>query len=233
MQEGSTWESIMMARNKILVFGGGSKFGLEVSKEFYNLNYEVSIVTSSKISNDAFKIHNVDWSTLDIVSTEKLCKSLENFDILIFNQNYSKINNLENISIEKLHMWKNLKEWQQGQYVNCHLPLQVSNSLFIKNKINKKTKVVWMLSGCIKDDSFSSLEYKMQKYINHEMVRYIDNLHILTCIGFNPGKLNRNNYQIKAHKLAHFLETKEINLGSNFFAFDKNYEVVQKQNYFL
>lgn len=219
----------MLERKKILIFGGGSKFGLELSKEFFKLNHEVSIITSSNTPNHDVKIYNVDWLNLDIPSVEKLCKNLDKFDILIFNQNYSKINNLENISIEKLDMWKKLKNWQQGQYINCHLPLQVCNSLFVKNKINKKTKVLWMLSECIKENSLSSLEYKTQKYINHEIVRYIDNLNILKCIGFNPGRLDEKNYQIKASKLSQFLITVAPNCGENFYAFNKDHEIIQKK----
>lgn len=219
----------MSERKKILIFGGGSKFGLELSKEFLQLNHDVSIITSSNITNYDFRIYNVDWLHLDIPSVEKLCKKLDNFDILIFNQNYSKINELENISIEKLYMWAKLKKWQQGQYINCHLPLQVCNSLFVKNKINKKTKVLWMLSGCIKNNTFSSLEYKTQKHINYEIVRYVDNLNILKCIGFNPGELNQKNYQIKASKLSQFLTTLECNRGENFYAFNEDYKIIPKK----
>ena len=104
----------MSERKKILIFGGGSKFGLELSKEFFKLNHDVSIITSSNITNYDVRIYNVDWLHLDIPSVEKLCKNLDNFDILIFNQNYSKINELENISIEKLYMWGKLKKWQQN-----------------------------------------------------------------------------------------------------------------------
>jgi len=223
----------MSERKKILIFGGGSKFGLELSKEFFKLNHDVTIITSSNITDYNVSIYNVDWLDLDIPSVEKLCKNLDNFDILIFNQNYSKINELENISIEKLNMWKKLKQWKQGQYINCHLPLQVCNSLFVKNKINKKTKVLWMLSGCITNNTFTNLEYKTQKYINYEIVRYIDNLNIFKCMGFNPGELHEKNYQIKASNLAQFLITVECNRSENFYGFDEDYKIIPKKIYFL
>lgn len=232
MQERTT-HIAMQEKKKILIFGGGSKFGLELAKSFASLNHEVSIVTSAGSSETNFKTHVVDWSKLDITRVEKLCTSFAEFDIVIFNQNYSTINNLEDISIPKLEMWKKLKQWQQGLYINCHLPLQICNSLYVNNKINDKTKVLWILSGCISNDSFTTLEYQTQKYINHESVRYMKRLDMVKCIGLNPGKLDENNYAIKANKLSKFLETVENNNTGTFYAFDKNNEITQKQNYFL
>ena len=58
-------------------------------------------------------------------------------------------------------------------------------------------------------------------------------LDMVKCIGLNPGKLDENNYAIKANKLSNFLETVEPNNTGSFYAFDKNNEIIQKQNYFL
>lgn len=219
---------------KTLIFGGGSKFGLELSNELHKLNHEIEIVTSSDILQSNFKIHKIDWSTLNIAGVEKLCKDLSNFNFLIFNQNYSKIDKLEDITVEKLKMWSVIQKWQQGQYINCQLPLQVCNSLLKKNKINNETKVVWILSNCININNFhSSLEYKTQKYINHEMVAYINNLNILKCVGLDPGSLDKNNYQIKARNFSCFLEKGFIDSKNPYYSFNDDNMVITKQKYFL
>jgi hypothetical protein len=219
-----------MFKKTSLIFGGGSKFGLHLSKELHKLLYNVEIVTSSSVVAEKIKTHKIDWLTCEITKTEKLCNSLSNVDILIFNQNFSKISNLENIDIQKLEMWKKIKIWQQSQFINCQLPLQVCNSLLKKNKISKNTIVVWMLSGCIKDTNFHNLEYKLQKYINNEVVNYVNNLGFFKCIGFFPGKLTENNYQIKAHNFCNFLKNNPLNSKNVYYSFNNENIVVDRKN---
>jgi len=219
--------------NKILIFGGGSKFGLELSKSFRDLDCQIEIVTSADIQHKDFKTHRVDWLTLDSATTEKLCKEFSNIDIVIFNQNYSQINGLENIALGKIQMMKNMKHWNQGQFVNCELPLQVCNSLYLKKRFNKNAKAVWLLSDAINTSSNVSLEYKIQKYINHEMVDYINKLNILKCIGFNPGALKESNSTTKAKILSNFLVDRSSDLKESYYSFDENNMVIGKLKNFL
>jgi len=219
-----------MFKKNSLIFGGGSKFGLHLAKELHTLLYNVEIVTSSDFVDKDFKTHKIDWLTCEILKTKKLCNSLSNVDILIFNQNFSKIFNLENISVEELQMWKKIKIWQQSQFINCQLPLQVCNSLLKKNKINKNTIVIWMLSDCIKNTKFHNLEYKLQKYTNNEVVNYVNNLGFFKCIGFNPGKLNNDNYQIKARSFCNFLKNDALTSKNVYYSFNDKNIVINEKN---
>lgn len=218
-----------MYKKNSLIFGGGSKFGLHLSKELHKLSYHVEIVTSSSIVDQKFKTNKIDWLNYEITKTEKLCHNFPNVDILIFNQNFSKISHLENIDIEKLEMWKKIKLWQQSQFINCQLPLQVCNSLLKKNKVSKNTTVVWMLSDCIKDLKCSNLEYKLQKYINNEIVNYVNNLKFFKCVGLDPGKLTENNYQIKAHNFCNFLKNGQFDSKNIYYTFDNNNLVINRK----
>ena len=217
--------------DKILIFGGGSKFGLQLSNEMKNLECDVEIITSTDVQDNSFKVHKVDWLTLDRSSTEKLCKEFTDVDTIIFNQNYSEINGLENVSSNKLEMMNNMKKWNQGIFINCELPLQVCNSLYLRKCFTNKPKVIWMLSDAINDSKFPNLEYKIQKYINHEMVDYINNLNIIKCIGFNPGTMDDENYYAKAHSLADVL-TRDP-LKDTYYSFDDDLMVIGKEKYFL
>lgn len=215
--------------HKILIFGGGSKFGLHLSNEFSNLKCEVEIVTSSTLENLPFKQYKIDWLTLDRTTIQKLCKQFQDIDVIIFNQNYSQINELENISVSQLDMMGNLKKLAQGHFVNCELALQVCNSLYVNKKFKKNAKAVWMLSESIDSSSYVSLEYKLQKYTNYQFVNYINNSKILNCLGIYPGKIQENDYAIKAKNLANFLTNKISDTTEPYYTFDDRHMVMVKK----
>jgi len=215
----------------VLIFGGGSKFGIALSKAFADLDSKIQIVTSTDVKHKNFEVHKVDWLNLDSAKTEKLSKEFSNVDIVIFNQNYSQINGLENIALDKIQMMKNMKHWKQGQFVNCELPLQVCNSLYLKKRFNTNAKAVWLLSDAINISGNVSLEYKIQKYVNHEMVNYINKLNILKCIGFNPGALDESNASQKAKTLSNFLVKQTSDLTENYYEFDNDMVITKGKNF--
>lgn len=213
-----------MNSKNCLIFGCGSKFGSAVAGALLDRDCLVWGVSGSTVeSTDKFHILQVDWNSCFIDTIEKFLKSLPQLDFILFNQNFSQLNN-ESYHLGQLktiEVWQHSKKWHQAHYVNSILPFHVLHSLTIAGKIHSQTVSAWMLSKSILGkDTNSPLDYRAQKYLNCETIRYLSNKNNLGFyIGIDPGKLTVADYPAKANSLVDFCLGTGLNNNSIYYTF--------------
>ena len=211
-----------------LIFGGGSKFGLDLSHQLVDQSYTVYSVSSTPTSR--LQTLLIDWKKCDLNSVDKLLECVPTVDLLIFNQNFSETTNNIDFTESRTKTWIEIQKWKQAHYVNSLLPYQVLNNLVISSKFNNTSTAVWILSMAINKTTIdSSLGYKAQKYLNKEMVRHASNdKNPGHYIGFDPGRLTSENRVQKATTLTNFLKNNDFE--SLYYKFDDKFQNVIVHN---
>ena len=139
--------------SNVLIVGGGSKLGLELTKYYLNQGCTVDVITGSDINLLQQEYTNLNYITVNwrliqhspLSIVRKLGSfSSETYDIIIFNQNNKDTNisfNLNNGSLSA--------EFLKNLNTNVLLPDFIIRELYSSGKIQTDTKVVTMISHII------------------------------------------------------------------------------------
>jgi hypothetical protein len=202
----------------VLIVGGGSKVGLETTRNFLQREYTVNLISSKLLEPDNnLNQLQVDWNTLKISDLELFLKKLPMQQILLFNQNASALSDkCYNIkSFDKLDLWRQEKHWSQAYFVSCILPFHIIHSL--GKNCNEATKIGWMLSSLIlKHDSkqIQFSDYIGNKFVNYLLIKNFSTHHESCFFVINPDSLNDTGTPENISKFLDFVigaDTKKLN----------------------
>lgn len=209
----------MNNEKNVLIVACGSNFGASLAYQFGNNNYNVYGISGTAQSE---KILQIDWKTCSIDQFEKFLRNLPGIDCVIFNQNSKSVTEqLYSLgSIPVLGAWKQSKHWIQSHYVNCVLPVHMLHTLVGANKLNDRTRIVWVLSQSIMNN-ISPGDYIGQKYQNYITMQNFAKQNKQTFIGVCPGKLDQTLWDHKSQKLMNFLTKSDSLISGKFYAFDQ------------
>lgn len=188
-----------MAKQRVLIVGGGSKFGKILSLGLLEQEYEVDIITSTGPPHSDIQYSKVDWDRLNhflsIKALEKF-KSGEPYNLIIFSQNagsqgydagYGKMNINEHAA------------WTQQFFTNVQFIDIVISEL--TDRIISTTKIMALASGIIQntptveDNKEIILAEKfagyagMKSYVYYMMQGY-NKYKTGNFITVNPGHMN-------------------------------------------
>ena len=138
---------------RALLFGCGSKWGLEFTKYLADNGYQVNLVSSSIVNYPNVKTLNINWVT----SNETCIKELlvkEEYDLIFFNQNSGGGPGGDHFSPLRDY---SIDHWNIHNWINCQLPYTVIKHL--SSTITEKTKIGWMLTGLIVGNDTSRYQY--------------------------------------------------------------------------
>jgi nucleoside-diphosphate-sugar epimerase len=136
-----------MTKNRVLIIGGGSKFGKKTSLGLLEEGYEVDIITSTGSPHKDIKFSRVNWESLNhylAVEALKKFKDGEPYTEIIFNQNAGSSGFAENYGIMTP---QEHAEWSQHFFNNVQLIDIVIKEL--KGRIIPSTKIIGLVSGII------------------------------------------------------------------------------------
>jgi len=141
-----------MIRN-VLIVGGGSKVGIELTKYYLEHGYNVDVITGSDINtlHQEYKNLNyihIDWDIIEN-APQTIKKRLDYFlsdeyDIIIFNQNNLNVHTSFELIRKNQHT-----EFIKNINTNILLPDIILRSLYRSRKIQSNTKVVFIISRII------------------------------------------------------------------------------------
>tara|TARA_B110000483_G_scaffold22685_1_gene26191 strand:+ start:427 stop:1026 length:600 start_codon:yes stop_codon:yes gene_type:complete len=151
-----------MAQSKILIVGGGSKFGMLLALEAKQYGDEVHIVTGTEDAV-ADRVIHVDWNH---VSTGDVMPKIDkDYDVVLFNQNGGGSPNdivQENVQLE---------HWNRAFFNNVQLPYYIAQHIEVK----ENAKIVWMLSPVfhprLRSDEFMFGGYAADKAYSYHMMK--------------------------------------------------------------
>lgn len=152
--------------NKVLLFGGGTKWGHSFTHCLSSKDIEVDLVTSNPVNLPNVNNIVVNWYNLDRDKIKLLLDTQREYDLIFFNHNsggapsdhFLKPNN----EIE-------LNQWNYSYWINCQLPYVVVHHC----NIQPQTKIGWMLTGLI-----SGSDCNLYQYAGYAGVKST-NLHIM------------------------------------------------------
>lgn len=152
--------------NKVLLFGGGTKWGNSFTRCLLSKNIEIDLITSSPVDLPNVNNLQVDWFALDRDKIKSLIDPTKKYDLIFFNHNsggapsdhFLKPNN----EIE-------LDQWNYSYWINCQLPYVVVHHC----NVQEDTKIGWMLTGLI-----TGSERNLYQYAGYAGVKST-NLHIM------------------------------------------------------
>ena len=159
-----------MASN-VLIVGGGSKLGLELSKQYSKQkDTQVDIITSTPLLD--MEHHLVNWKNLTPETIQQAAQSFDSkvYDIIIFNQNMYMPHKLCYYVDAEEPIEGTVKLLQHCHLVNNLLPGILLNG--IKTKLNQDTKVVWFLSGMVHGWRHKSSPVGFAAYANTKAQNY-------------------------------------------------------------
>ena len=196
-----------------LLLGCGSKFGSELAEQLKN-HYAIYSISGSIESNR--QNLNVDWKTCKNQTVEKFLRGLPNIDLIIFNQNYTALNDscFEFGKEHVFNVWKRSVEWNQAHYVNCILPMYILHTVYDNKHLPPHAVICWMLSSSIFETTENApVDYKGQKYQNYlSMKRYAEN-NPHTSIGICIGGFGQRSDSEKSKVLVDFLQRPDLTSG--------------------
>ena len=197
--------------SNVLIVGGGSKLGLELSKQYSKQkDTQVDILTSTPVLDMEHRI--VDWKSLtpEIIQQTVLSFDTKEYDIVIFNQNMYIPQKWAYYIEEKKPIKDSIEFLQQCHLINNLLPGIVLNG--IKNKLNQDTKVPWFLSGMVHGWRHKSSPTGFASYANSKAQNFYNMTGFSSMspdkgifVAFNPGHSGdgegADTYENTAHKL--------------------------------
>ena len=155
---------------RALITGGGSKFGLKLSK-LLSQTYKVDLITSQDSSDPKLKsifssILQVDWNDTEIL--DKIKNISPDYDLVIFNHN------------------------PQGEYGELVNLINTTFTANILNKIRPKPdlKVMWMISGLINGEMPQYNSYAARKATWIFMMRQYASKQDGIYFGIEPGHIS-------------------------------------------
>jgi hypothetical protein len=186
---------------RALVFGGGSKFGANISLELSNRGYIVDAITSSDLQHHNVNIIKVIWKDFDYTNLTDLLDKLKvnNYDLIIFNQN-SKLGPADASLFQpgELRCPYPVTDWSRGIWTDGQLPYYVVS--YLNELICSDTKVVWMLTGLINPFASLSLErhvaYRCIKMTSYYIMQAFSKNRPGIFFGIDPGHIDGVNDKI-------------------------------------
>jgi hypothetical protein len=161
---------------KALLFGCGSKWGLEFTKYLADQGYQIELVSSSNVEYPNVTTHKIDWLTSNETNIKTLVPKLE-YDLIFFNQNSGGGPGGEELGTERTF---SIDHWNLHLWINCQLPYVIIKHL--SSHITKHTKIGWMLTGLITGNDSSLYQYAGYASLKST------NLHIMRGFSqFHPG----------------------------------------------
>jgi hypothetical protein len=175
-----------------LITGGGSKFGAKLTDALISVGYHVYLITGTPdtyLNNSDVTVIPVDWKTLSLNDLRALTVSLPSLDLIFFNHNSSALSRLK-FSKNQI---QSPKDWQQNYFVACQFPFYLIHT--INNKINKMSKIGWMLSELIKTpvpDQIVFADYIGNKFTNACIMKSFSQEFPAIFFGINPESVSQN-----------------------------------------
>jgi hypothetical protein len=212
-----------------LIFGGGSKLGLELSNLISD-DYKLTVITGSKVDISNATVEFVDWNTLDLATLDRILHPVltsdDTLDLIIFNQN-SKSGPSDPSFFDHQNLTYLYNNWLYGFRSDCMLPYYVIYKL--KSKIQNNTKICWMLTSLIN-------EYIQLSLTNHASYRGIKltNYFIMAAFaqgnkenqgiyfGIDPGHTTEETQKDKAEKINLFLKQIDKETNGQVFNIDNS-----------
>lgn len=199
---------------KALLIGAGSKWGGEFTNFLLSKNYKIDLVTGSNLEERLnLTIHKINWKTFSSRDMDVLAGNLsqENYDLIFFNQNSQSYPNEQTFSPDRDI---SIEDWSRGFWIDCQMPYYLIKK--IKNKIQKDTKIGWMLTGLITSQQSEYWKYggyTSNKNTNLHLMRNFSQYHpgIFFCI--DPMGLNPINFQEDCENI--FKVIQDINEDDN------------------
>ncbi len=191
---------------KALLFGCGSKWGLEFTKHLADSGYEVNLVSSSNVDYPNVKTLNINW----VMSNETCVKELlikEEYDLIFFNQNSGGGPGGDDFSSARTY---SIDHWNIHNWINCQLPYTVIKHL--SSTITEKTKIGWMLTGLIignDTDLYQYAGYASIKSTNLHLMRGFSKFHKGTFFAINPIWFPVEDYKKDAKQISSIIERLE------------------------
>lgn len=183
-------------KKRVLITGGGSKFGFELSSRFAEIGFEVDIISSTDVIHDNINSVKVDWSVINEQTLKKSIDSFSNvkfYDIIIFNHNTG---GGPNETMFLPYVDYSIEEWTYHYFINCQIPFIILK--YINKKIKPDTKIVWMISGLVDgkwDEGWKYSGYASFKSTNVHLMRGFSKYFPGIFLGMNPGHLEVHNYE--------------------------------------
>jgi len=176
-----------------LIIGGGSKWGLEFTKELVNQGYDIDLITGSDVNLPNVNCVKINWFNVDKNLIKSLINTDKNYDLIFFNHNSG---GNPNDHFLKSGNEIELEQWNYTYWINCQLPYVIIHHL--SKNINQGTKIGWMLTGLIdghNPDMFRYSGYAAVKSTNLHLMRGFSQFHQGIFFAINPGHLSVNEYQ--------------------------------------
>lgn len=181
---------------RVLIVGGGSKWGLIFTKYIKDQGHHVDLITSKMLPIPGVDSYRVSWNKLDVDSIKKIADEINSkqfeYDIIFFNHNsYTGVN--ENI-FKNNNILPDLNSWNQAYFNHCQMPVLLLK--LISDRIRPDTKIGWMITGMVnrrQPEQFQHGLYASAKYTNQSIMRLF-NLHqhkgiffVIDPLWFEPG----------------------------------------------
>jgi hypothetical protein len=175
-----------------LITGGGSKFGTKLTDALIFAGYHVYLITGTPdtyLNNSNVTVIPVNWKTLSLTDLRSLTINLPNLDLIFFNHNSSALNRLK-FSKNQI---QSFKDWQQNYFIACQFPFYLIHT--INSKINKTSKIGWMLSELIKTPGSNQIgfaDYIGNKFTNACIMKSFSQEFPATFFGINPDSVSQD-----------------------------------------
>lgn len=202
----------------VLMVGGGSKWGLEFTKELVNQGSNVDLITGSEIILPNVNSIKIDWYNLNRDYIKSKIDQNKIYDLIFFNQNsggapndhFLKPNNEIDLSTWNYHIW-----------INCQLPYVIIHHL--SKGMQSNTKIGWMLTGLIHGhdrNMFQYAGYATVKANNLHIMRGFSQFHHGIFFAINPGWFPIEDYKQDAKKIIKVINN--LNLSDTGKTFNKD-----------
>lgn len=188
---------------KALLFGCGSKWGLEFAKHLADSNYNVDLISSHNIEYNNITTHKIDWLTSTEDSIKKLIPK-EKYNLIFFNQNSGGGPGGEEFSPNRNF---SIDHWNLHLWINCQLPYVVVKHL--SEHVDETTKLGWMLTGLILGNDpnlYQYAGYASLKSTNLHIMRGFSQFHPGIFFAINPIWFPLEDYKKDAIQITNVIE---------------------------
>ena len=192
---------------RALLFGCGSKWGLEFTKYLADNGYQVNLVSSSIVNYPNVKTLNINWVTSNETCIKELLAK-EEYDLIFFNQNSGGGPGGDHFSPLRDY---SIDHWNIHNWINCQLPYTVIKHL--SSTITEKTKIGWMLTGLIVGNDTSRYQYAGYasiKSTNLHIMRGFSQFHKGIFFAINPIWFPVEDYKKDAEQISNIIERLDL-----------------------
>lgn len=199
---------------KALLFGCGSKWGLEFTKALADKGYEIDLISSNDVVYNNVQNFKVDWITSNQHIIKNIIKPKE-YDLIFFNQNSGGGPGGEDFGPSRDFP---LDHWNMHLWINCQLPYIVIKHL--SKNIKETTKIGWMMTGLITGNDpnlYQYAGYASLKSTNLHIMRGFSQFHQGIFFAINPIWFPIEEYKNDAEKIFRVIENiKKEDSGKSF-----------------